>query len=83
MSFITLYNTEFYAKWTASIFLLIGMSIRGIESLIIIDLISSFVGVLLWLYVSILWKDKALILLNTAGLIFLIKNIINNIMETI
>lgn len=83
MSFITLYNTEFYAKWTASIFLLIGMSIRGIESLIIIDLISSFVGVLLWLYVSILWKDKALILLNTAGLIFLIKNIINTIMETI
>lgn len=80
---MTLYNTEFYAKWTASIFLLIGMSIRGIESLIIIDLISSFVGVLLWLYVSILWKDKALILLNTAGLIFLIKNIINNIMETI
>jgi len=32
------------------------------------------VGVFLWLIVSLVWKDRALILLNGVGLLFLVKN---------
>lgn len=65
---------DWYVKWIASIFVLAAMSMRGIEGLQLWDLLLSTIGILLWLWVSILWKDRALILLNGVGLIFLVKN---------
>jgi hypothetical protein len=35
----------------------------------------SFVGISLWLSVSLIWKDRALILLNGVGLLFLMRAI--------
>ena len=65
---------DWYIKWIASFFVLSGMTIRGTEGLQEYDLMLSTVGVFLWLIVSFLWNDRALILLNGIGLIFLIKN---------
>ncbi len=73
------YTPDWYLKWVASVFVLCGMSIRGIPELQLYDLMFSTVGVFLWLGVSFLWKDRALILLNGLGLMFLIKNIIQTI----
>ncbi len=73
------YTFDWYLKWVASVFVLCGMSIRGIPELQIYDLMFSTIGVFLWLGVSFLWKDRALILLNGLGLMFLIKNIIQNL----
>jgi len=70
------YTTDWYVKWIASVFVLAAMSIRGVAELAVYDLILSIIGVSLWLIVSILWNDRALILLNGAGLIFLISNLI-------
>ena len=70
------YTTDWYVKWVASVFVLAAMSIRGVDGLAVYDLILSIIGVSLWLIVSILWNDRALILLNGAGLIFLISNLI-------
>ena len=70
------YTTDWYVKWVASVFVLAAMSIRGVAGLAVYDLILSIIGVSLWLIVSILWNDRALILLNGAGLIFLISNLI-------
>ena len=36
----------------------------------------STIGVFLWLIVSLVWKDRALILLNGVGLLFLAKTYI-------
>jgi hypothetical protein len=47
---------------------------RGIDGFQVYDLILSTVGVGLWLVVSVLWKDRALILLNGVGLLFLLRN---------
>ena len=55
------------------------MSVRGIPEFQLIDLMLSIVGITLWLWVSILWEDRALILLNGAGLILLINNLANYI----
>ena len=38
------------------------------------DLVCSIIGIGLWLWVSILWKDRALVLLNGVGLMFLLRN---------
>jgi len=65
---------DWYLKWIASIIILCAMSIRGTPELALLDLQLSIVGVFLWLIVSLVWKDRALILLNGVGLLFLVKN---------
>ena len=74
------YTADWYIKWVASIFVLVAMSIRGVEDYIMYDLILSTIGISLWLIVSVLWKDRALIMLNGAGLLFLIRNIFENLL---
>ena len=71
---------DWYVKWIASIFVLLAMSLRGIDEMIMWDLTLSIIGISLWLWVSILWKDRALILLNGVGLIFLAKNFFATLM---
>ena len=69
------YDISWYVKWIASIFILCALSVRGIEGYQFYDLMLSIVGIAGWLVVSILWKDRALIVLNGVGLIFLIRNL--------
>ena len=73
-------DVSWYVKWTASVFILMAMSIRGIEGLQLYDLIFSILGVLGWLIVSILWKDRALLILNGVGFIFLVRNLFTSLM---
>ena len=51
------------------------MSLRGVEGMQFYDLILSIVGVSGWLWVGLLWKDRALIILNAVGLFFLVRNL--------
>ena len=69
------YTIDWYIKWVASIVILMAMSIRGVDGYQIYDLYLSLVGIVLWGIVSIMWKDRALIMLNGAGLIFLLNNL--------
>ena len=69
------YTADWYIKWIASAFVLGAMSIRGVDGMQQTDLILSLIGIVGWLIVSILWRDRALIMLNGAGLLFLIKNL--------
>ena len=73
------YTTDWYVKWVASIFVLIAMSFRGVEGYQVFDLYLSIVGISLWLWVSVLWNDRALIMLNGAGLLLLIRNLIESL----
>ena len=76
------YTIDWWLKWVASIFILSALSMRGIDGFIFYDLILSIVGIGLWLIVSVLWKDRALILLNGVGLLFLLRNlfeVMNNV----
>ena len=71
------YTVDWYVKWVASIFVLAAMSMRGLEGLQIYDLVLSVIGIVLWLWVSVMWNDRALIILNGVGLIFLIRNLVD------
>ena len=70
------YTWDWYLKWVSSAFILGAMSIRGIPELQNVDLILSIIGISGWVGVSIAWKDRALIMLNTVGLFFLLRNLI-------
>ena len=73
------YTIDWYVKWVASTFILAAMSMRGVVGLETTDLIVSTIGVALWLWVSIIWKDRALVLLNGVGLLFLIRNLVERL----
>lgn len=69
------YTLDWYVKWVASLFILCALSLRGIQGLHLWDLGFSAIGVSLWLWVSIMWQDRALIVLNASGLLLLIRTI--------
>ena len=70
------YTWDWYLKWVSSAFVLGAMSISGIPELQNVDLILSIIGISGWVGVSIAWKDRALIMLNTVGLFFLLRNLV-------
>tara|TARA_Y100000768_G_scaffold82210_1_gene58572 strand:- start:1095 stop:1412 length:318 start_codon:yes stop_codon:yes gene_type:complete len=69
------YTVDWYVKWVASVFILAALSMRGLEGLQIYDLGFSIIGIALWLWVSVVWKDRALVMLNGVGLLFLLRNL--------
>ena len=73
------YTIDWYIKWVASTFVLAGMSMRGLEGFQLYDLILSLTGISLWLWVSIIWNDRALIILNAAGIVLLARNLMISI----
>ena len=68
------YDFSWYLKWIASIFILIAMSMRGLEEYLYWDMMFSMIGLILWLWVSFLWRDRALILLNAVGFALVLRN---------
>ena len=73
------YTADWYIKWISSVIVLCAMSIRGVPELIFYDLILSVVGIFGWLIVSFMWRDRALILLNSFGLLFLLRNLVEQL----
>jgi len=71
-------DLSWYVKWTASIFILGSMSIRGVEGLQIYDLLLSLIGVIGWMIVGLLWRDRALILLNGVGIVLFLNTLIRD-----
>ena len=65
-----------YTKWFASFVIVIAVGMRSAGELWhIYDLWLSLLGSVLWLLVSIAWKDRALIMLNTVITVTLITGI--------
>ena len=70
------YTPDWYIKWVASFFLLAAMSMRGVEGLQFYDLVLSIIGLMGWLVVAAIWEDRALIIVNSFGLLFMLKNLV-------
>lgn len=63
---------DWYIKWVASILILIALSLRASGFSVLLDITLSSVGTLMWLIVAFMWKDRALIVVNTAALFLLL-----------
>ena len=61
-------DISWYIKWLGSILILIAMSMRGAEGMLYTDLSISILGIGCWLVVGILWRDRAIIMINAIGL---------------
>lgn len=70
-------NFDWYIKWVASILVLISLAMRsaGIDYRMY-DLIFGLAGIVGWLWVSIIWKDRALIMLNAISGFMLVTTIL-------
>tara|TARA_R100000234_G_C4983583_1_gene172164 strand:- start:781 stop:1077 length:297 start_codon:yes stop_codon:yes gene_type:complete len=62
---------DWYIKWVSSVLLIIAMFARGFEELKLLDLVFSTLGCMGWLVVSLIWKDRALIILNSLAVFVL------------
>jgi hypothetical protein len=72
------YTIDWYIKWPSSILILGAITVRstGIPELHWLDMMLSWVGVCGWFAVSVIWKDRALILLNGVSGVILFSGII-------
>jgi len=71
-------DLSWYIKWISSVFILCSMSIRGVQGLQVYDLMLSLVGVIGWMWVGFLWKDRALILLNGVGIVLFVNTLLRD-----
>ena len=56
----------YYLKWIATFVILAAVACRSVDEIPkIYDVILSWIGTGMWLIVSLAWKDRALILLNS------------------
>ena len=77
-------DLSWYIKWTASVFILIAVLFRaqGPEYQFM-DQVFSLIGTLGWTWVGILWKDRALMLLNAVLVFILSSAILGNVLQWI
>ena len=72
------YTIDWYVKWVSSVVLICAISIRSAQINPLLDLILSFTGMVGWTYVSIVWKDRALILLNGIATVLLATGLLSH-----
>ena len=72
------YTVDWYVKWFSSVILICAISIRSAQINPLLDLILSFTGMIGWTYVSIVWKDRALILLNGIATVLLATGLLSH-----
>lgn len=73
-------NFDWYLKWVASIIILVSLAMRSAgPEFRMYDLGFGAVGILLWTWVSIIWKDRALIMLNGISAFIIISTILREI----
>jgi hypothetical protein len=72
-------GVDWYLKWVSSVLILISIAFRAADGYAMWDLGFGTAGVIGWLMVSILWKDRALILLNGVSLMMLVVGILNRV----
>ena len=70
---------DWYIKWASSIIILFAITIRasGVPELMIFDMFLSWLGAVGWFVVGMLWKDRAVIILNGAIGVILFSGMIN------
>jgi hypothetical protein len=61
-------NFDWYLKWVASIIVLCSMAMRAAgPEYRMLDIYLGWFGIALWIWVSIIWRDRALIMLNVVS----------------
>ncbi len=70
---------DWYIKWASSIIILLAMSLRSTGEFPFADMCLSFVGCLGWVSIGVMWKDKAILVLNVVACFILLTGIISTL----
>ena len=71
------HDLSWYVKWIASVFILLAVCFRASGGYHTLDLYTSFIGTLGWLWVGYLWHDRALLVLNVVLITLLVLGLTN------
>lgn len=69
------HTLDWYIKWVASLFLIAGVILTS-NNIYPINLFFHAVGIFGWFIVSILWNDRALLVINAVSLALLINGMV-------
>lgn len=59
---------DWYLKWVASAIVLCSLAMRAAgPEYRMLDIYFGWVGIALWIWVSVIWRDRALIMLNVVS----------------
>ena len=70
-----LHTTDWYIKWVSSIVLIIGMVLAA-NNLYPWNVLVQCAGITGWLVVSVMWNDRALIVVNAVGVAILLNGLV-------
>ena len=70
-----LHTTDWYIKWAASMILLVGMLLTS-NNIYPLNIFVHMLGLIGWLIVSIIWNDRALIIINAVGIAIMANGLI-------
>ena len=73
-------NATWYIKWASSILLMFGMILTS-QNIFPYNLYLHVVGISGWLYVSIVWNDRALIVVNSVALSIFVNGIVSTMVK--
>ena len=71
-------DLTWYIKWFSSIVMIFGIILTS-NNIFPLNLYVSCVGLIGWTVVSLIWKDRSLIVLNVIAVSFYINGIVNNL----
>jgi len=58
---------DWYLKWSSSVVILIAMVLRSTGEFPLADMCLSFIGCAGWIGIGIMWRDKAILILNVVA----------------
>lgn len=70
-----LHTTDWYIKWVSSVILMVGM-ILAANNLFPWNIVVQCIGIAGWLIVSIMWNDRALMIVNAVGIAILFNGLV-------
>ncbi len=73
-------NIAWYVKWVSSIILMVGMIFTA-QNIFPYNLYLHTAGTLGWIYVSIVWNDRALIVVNSVALSIFVNGILVTVID--
>ena len=76
-----LHTIDWYIKWAASITLLFGMILTS-NQVYPLNIFVHMIGLIGWLIVSLMWNDRALIIINAVGVAIMANGLVQYVLES-
>lgn len=70
---------DWYLKWASSVIILAAMVLRSTGEFPLADMCLSFIGCAGWIAIGIMWKDKAILVLNVVACFILATGIVSSL----